>query len=115
MAASAELFYHFPRCGTCDRARAYLAARGIPIEREVDAKAAPLGREASLDLARRSDRVVAIKGERVTELAMRGRPSDGQLLELLLGPQGTLRVPSLKIGKTLYVGFSEAALEKPAK
>lgn len=112
MAASVDLFYYFPGCGTCDRARTFLAGKGISIKGERDAKASPMARDACLALARDTDRIVSIKGPRVAELTMKTRPSDGQILDLLLGPQGTLRVPSIKAGRTLYVGFSEEALAK---
>ena len=108
--ASVDLFYHYPRCGTCERARSHLASRGIAIEREVDAKATPMGAEACLEIARRLDRIVSIKGGRVAELGLRPRPSDGQILDLMLGPQRTLRVPSILAGRTLYVGFSVEGL-----
>ena len=36
------------------------------------------------------------------------RPDDATLLTHLLGPTGNLRAPTLKVGKTLLVGFHEA-------
>ena len=40
------------------------------------------------------------------------RPDDETLLGLLIGPSGKLRAPTLKIGKTMIVGFDQATYEK---
>lgn len=69
-----------------------------------------MGRDACLEMARSLERIVSIKGTRITELALASRPSEGQILDVMLGPQGTLRVPSIRAGKTLYVGFSAEGL-----
>ena len=39
------------------------------------------------------------------------RPSDEDLLELLLGRSGKLRAPSVRIGKRLIVGYNAALLK----
>jgi len=33
--------------------------------------------------------------------------SEDELLKLILGPTGNLRAPTLRVGKTLVVGFNE--------
>jgi hypothetical protein len=35
------------------------------------------------------------------------RPDDQTLISLMLGPTGNLRAPTMKVGKTVVVGFSE--------
>lgn len=40
------------------------------------------------------------------------RPGRAELLALLLGPTGGLRAPTLRVGRTLLVGFSEEAYAK---
>lgn len=42
-------------------------------------------------------------------------PDDDTLLAHLLGPTGNLRAPTIRKGKTLYVGFSEEAYSDLAK
>ncbi len=39
-------------------------------------------------------------------------PGDAELRAALLGPTGFLRVPALRAGKTLLVGFSAPAYEQ---
>lgn len=48
------------------------------------------------------------KGKRVIHVDLRrGRPPKAELLELLLGPTGNLRAPTVRKGRTLLVGFDE--------
>jgi arsenate reductase-like glutaredoxin family protein len=55
------------------------------------------------------DELYAIKGKRVVHVDLRkGRRDRALLLELLLGPTGNLRAPTLRKGRTLLVGFDEA-------
>jgi arsenate reductase-like glutaredoxin family protein len=51
------------------------------------------------------DRVIATKGKKRTELDMRQKPSDEDVLALLLGPTGNIRAPLIRVGKTLVAGF----------
>lgn len=39
-------------------------------------------------------------------------PDDETLAAHLLGPTGNLRAPSVRQGKTLYVGFNDAVYEQ---
>jgi len=41
----------------------------------------------------------------------RGRPTDDELLGVLLGRSGKLRAPALRAGNRLIVGYSESLLE----
>ena len=40
---------------------------------------------------------------------MKDAPDDETLVGYLLGPSGNLRAPTIRKGKTLFVGFSEDA------
>jgi len=49
------------------------------------------------------------KGKKVIRVDLRkSRPLRSELLELLLGPTGNLRAPTIRKGRTLLVGFDEA-------
>lgn len=39
-------------------------------------------------------------------------PDDATLLALLLGPTGNLRAPTIRVGRTLMVGFDEVEYDK---
>ena len=71
----------------------------------------PRGRKDALALARASRRLVAAKGTRVTELDLTSKPSDDEILALMLGPTGNLRAPTMKVGDTLYVGFPKEGFD----
>ena len=48
------------------------------------------------------------KGKRVVHVDLRAERPDRQALrELLLGPTGNLRAPTVRKGRTLIVGFDE--------
>ena len=75
-----------------------------------DANKERQGKDRALELARSADKVVVAKGKKVVTFDMRAdRPDDATLLAHLLGPTGNLRAPTLWLGKTLVVGFSEDA------
>jgi hypothetical protein len=68
------------------------------------------GREEALRLARSAARVVAGRGKKVVVFDMKKDPPDDDTLAAhLLGPTGNLRAPTLRVGDTLLVGFSEEA------
>lgn len=52
------------------------------------------------------------KGRKVVAVDLSAdRPSDAELLALLLGRSGKLRVPALRAGSVVAVGFNQAMLE----
>jgi hypothetical protein len=76
----------------------------------VDARKVKQGRAEALALLKRVNRVIAAKGKQVVDvdLTAADRPGDEALLTLVMGPTGNLRAPTLRVGKTLLVGFNEA-------
>jgi arsenate reductase-like glutaredoxin family protein len=70
-----------------------------------DANKAKLDHAAALVIARQVDRVIATKGKKRTEIDMRQKPSDDEVIALLLGPTGNIRAPLIRVGKTLVAGF----------
>ena len=77
---------------------------------QVDARKTTLKEKEALALAQEVDEIYASKGKRVVHLDLRKeKPGRAALLGLLLGPTGNLRAPTLRKGRTLLVGFDEAA------
>jgi len=67
-----------------------------------------LGRDEALALARKMDRVIAVRGKKVVVFDLtKDPPDDETLLAHLMGPTGNLRAPTAVVGRTLVVGFSE--------
>ena len=80
---------------------------------EVNAKKTTLRESDALKLARAASELYVAKGKNVVHLNMkRDKPDDATLAKLLLGPTGNLRAPTLRVGKTLIVGFDEPTYSK---
>jgi hypothetical protein len=76
----------------------------------VDASKTKYPRAAAIQLARSMARLVTGRGKKMTIVDLeKDAPDDDTLAVLLLGPSGNLKAPTLKVGTTLLVGFSEAA------
>ena len=55
-------------------------------------------------------KLVVAKGKKVVEIDLKkDRQDDDELTKLMLGPTGNLRAPTMKVGKTVLVGFNEDA------
>ena len=79
----------------------------------VDAKKRKIGEKEALALAAQVDVIYATKGTLVFEVDLRkGNPDAATLRDLLIGPSGNLRAPTLRAGKTLLVGFNEATYKR---
>ena len=79
----------------------------------VDAKKNTVSAAQALALAREVDEIVATRGRQVVRLDLRKEKPDTETLKkLLIGPSGNLRAPTLRIGRTLLVGFDEETYRK---
>ena len=82
----------------------------------VDTKKSPIVGNAALAVARDVDEIYVAKGKKVVQVDLKtSRPGRAELLALLLGPTGGLWAPTLRVGRTLLVGFSEEAYAKILK
>ncbi len=69
--------------------------------------------EDALKLAAAATDIYVAKGKKVVHLNVKKDAPDAETLtNLLVGPTGNLRAPTLRLGKTLVVGFNEAMYEK---
>ncbi len=65
-----------------------------------------LGRDDALALAEQASKVIVAKGKNVKSFRTKDGITD-ELLDAMLGPTGNLRAPTLRVGKTVLVGFNE--------
>ena len=80
----------------------------MDVATEVNAKKNPIKGRAALGVLDDVDELHVTKGKRVVRVDLRKqRPTDAELLSLLLGPSGNLRAPTLRRGRRLVVGFDE--------
>ena len=69
-----------------------------------------MGGEEALGILTGATTMIVAKGKKRTEVDLKNdRPSDADLVKLMLGPTGNLRAPTMKVGKTILVGFNEDA------
>jgi arsenate reductase-like glutaredoxin family protein len=94
----------------CKKAQGYLEQNDLQVQDVTDATKHRKGRALALALARAASKVVVARGKKVVAIDMKkDAPDDDTLADLLLGPTGNLRAPTLRKGGTLFVGFSEEA------
>ena len=65
-----------------------------------------------MELLKTVSEVYAAKGKKVVHFNLKKeKPSAADLKEVILGPTGNLRAPTLRVGKKLIVGFNEEIYE----
>jgi len=62
-------------------------------------------------LAKKARAIIVAKGKKVDEFKVTGTPGD-EVVDAMLGPTGNLRAPTIVVGSTLVVGFSEDVYTK---
>jgi hypothetical protein len=98
---------------TCAKTQGFLAKHKVAVSAQTDAKKATIKGEAALGTLKDVDELYAAKGKHVVHVDLkRAKPPRGELLQLLLGPTGNLRAPTLRKGRTLIVGFDEATYKR---
>lgn len=65
-----------------------------------------LARSDAAAMAKSATKVIVAKGKKVSEFAPGGKAPKA-CVDAMLGPTGNLRAPTLKIGRTVLVGFNE--------
>lgn len=105
--------YHRKNCASCAKTVEFLADRGIAIETQVDARSTPLVEADALELIRDINTLYVTRGTKVVHFDLKQeRPDDQTLLQMLIGRSGKLRAPTVKIGRTVIVGFDQTIYEQ---
>lgn len=111
MPRTIEWYYHRNGCDSCGKMDALLGELGVPVKETVDAKKIKIGPEDVFDTMTAVQRVVAMRGKKVVEFDMPLAASKNEeLLEHIIGRSGNLRAPTIRVGKTLFVGFDREKL-----
>lgn len=77
----------------------------------VDARKERVGEDELAPWFRGKKRLVVSRGKKFTEYSLRAlKPA--QRAELVLGPSGNLRAPTLHVGDAVLVGFHEEVYER---
>lgn len=81
-------------------------AKSIEVNETVSASK-KLSRSDAASLVKSATRVIVAKGKKVQSFP--GGKATKEVVDALLGPTGNLRAPTVRVGKTLLVGFDETA------
>ncbi len=81
-------------------------ANGISAK-EVIPASRKLGKREAAELVKAAKKVIVAKGKKVQTFP--GGEATQELVDALLGPTGNLRAPTVRVGKTLLVGFDESS------
>jgi len=94
------------------RAQEFLAEHGIEPKTEINAKKETHAESQAMALAATVSEIYSAKGKKVVHLNLnRDKPGHDEIKKVLLGPTGNLRAPTLRVGKTLLVGFNSETYE----
>ena len=105
-----DWMYFRKNCVTCKKAADYLEGHDLKVKEITDARKERKSPEDALALAKTAGKIDVAKGQKVTTFEMKNDPpDDATLLAHLIGPTGNLRAPTVRKGKTLYVGFNPEA------
>jgi arsenate reductase-like glutaredoxin family protein len=103
-----DWMYHRKNCNTCTKADNFLAENKVQVQHIVDCKKEIMELDDAMKLLKGAEKLYATKGQKVVEVDLKGsNPTKDQLAELVIGPSGKLRAPTVKHGKTVAVGFNE--------
>lgn len=95
---------------TCKNAQGYLEQHGTTVAEMADATKRKIAAPEVLTLLAGVETIVAARGQKIVTLNLKAnRPTDAEILAILIGPTGNLRAPTARVGKTMLVGFNEEA------
>lgn len=82
-----------------------MEARNIEIKETIPASR-KLQAADSKELLSAASKLITLKGKKINEFKG-GQDATDEAIAAMLGPTGNMRAPTMKIGKTLIVGFNE--------
>jgi len=76
----------------------------------VDARKQKLPKRETVPILRGTQRLIVARGKSIKDWNLKkDPPMEKELFSAIMGPSGSLRAPSARVGKTLLVGFSDEA------
>ncbi len=91
------------------RASKFMEAHGIEVK-EMTPASRKLGEEEASTLFKAASKVIVAKGKKVSQWKTGGK-ADADGIAAMLGPTGNLRAPTVRVGKTVVVGFNDEVYE----
>lgn len=114
MAKTIDFAYLRKHCDSCKKAVAWLDGVAHAIADREDAAKIRKSEKEAVALARKAKTVLVARGKSLIRFNMdkKSVPADEELAAVIMGPTGNLRAPTFLVGKTLLVGFNEAAYQE---
>ena len=112
--AKVDWRYNRPGSTTCGKTQGFLAKKKIDTVELVTRRKRGSGAGRTPWRSSRARTSSTPRGARRSSGSTcgRGRPDKATIERLLLGPTGNLRAPTLRVGRTLLVGFDEETYRK---
>ncbi|HSG88168.1 MAG TPA: hypothetical protein VLA56_03090 [Pseudomonadales bacterium] len=86
-----------------------MGAGNIEIREQIPASR-KLGIESARELVAEAGELIVARGKKVVRLDLKETDAE-EAATAMLGPTGNLRAPTMKVGRTLVVGFDQATYE----
>ena len=80
-------------------------AHGIEV-RETTPASQKLGKKEAAALVKAASKIIVAKGKKVSQWQPGGK-ADAGAIAAMLGPTGNLRAPTVRVGKTVVVGYND--------
>lgn len=110
---SVDWSYHRKNCNSCSKTQSFLGEHEIPVTTQVDARSIPLVEDDVVKLVGEANQLYITRGTKVLHFDLKKEQPDQELLlELMMGRSGKLRAPTIKVGKTVVVGFDQSTYEQ---
>jgi arsenate reductase-like glutaredoxin family protein len=78
--------------------------------KEVVPASRKLSRKEAAELIKAASKIIVSKGRNVRSFP--GGQAKKEIVEAMLGPTGNLRAPTVRVGRTLLVGFDEESFQE---
>lgn len=119
MAKKIDWMYARKACATCKKAEGAIEGITATVKERVDANKVKYGVDKLAEVVEGVNTLIVVKGKAVNNVNLKKEAPDSEALAAyLLGPTGNLRAPTIRVGKTMMVGYDEAtyqALLNPPK
>lgn len=100
-------------CISCQKAQLALETVPHTIVTEVNARKERVMAEETWELLTNGNKLLIASGSKTREYSPEPAQKE-EILKIVLGRSGTLRAPTLKIGKTFYIGYNKEMYDKLA-
>ena len=112
MAKKIDWMYARKGCATCKKAEGAIESITSTVKEKVDANKVKYGADRVTEVVEGVNTLIVVKGKAVNSINLKKEAPDADALAgYLLGPTGNLRAPTIRVGKTMVVGYDESTYQ----